>query len=111
MWSVTRRLLDEAVQRGLLAKNPTEGIRRSEAAALTIGDLVMEQGYHVAIVQHGKGNKRSLARLPVEIRQVIDEYLVAADREQCSGFCVDLNLFPREILPRKKKREMTRWTQ
>jgi integrase len=34
------------------------GIRRSEAAALTLGDHVMEQGYHVAIIQHSKGNKR-----------------------------------------------------
>src|SRR3984893_18102943 len=27
MWAVARRLLDEAVQRGLLPKNPAEGIR------------------------------------------------------------------------------------
>lgn len=120
MWAVVRRLLDEAVQRGTLTKNPTEGIRgfkagedesphralkreeakslldtinrrttlgkrdyalimllirtgirRAEAAALTIGDLVMEQGYHVAIIRHGKGNKRGFAKLPVEVRQVI----------------------------------------
>ncbi len=100
MWAVVRRLLDEAVQRGLLAHNPAEGIRgfktgddesphralkreeakllldaidrrtiigkrdyalimlllrtgirRSEVVALTIGDLVMEQGYHVAILR------------------------------------------------------------
>ncbi len=130
MWAVARRLLDEAVQRGLLQKNPAEGIRgfkagddesphralkreearalldaidcrtligkrdyalimlllrtgirRAEAVALTIGDLGMEQGYHVAIIQHGKGNKRGLAKLPVEVRQVIDEYLRAAGRE------------------------------
>ena len=130
MWAVARRLLDEAVQRGLLAHNPAEGIRgfktgddesphralkreeakvlldaidrrttlgkrdyalimlllrtgirRAEAVALTIGDLGMEQGYHVAIIQHGKGNKRGLAKLPVEVRHVIDDYLAAAGRE------------------------------
>jgi integrase/recombinase XerD len=130
MWAVARRLLDEAVQRSLLAKNPAEGIRgfkagedesphralkreeakalldtidqstalgkrdyalimlllrtgirRAEAVALTIGDLVMEQGYHVALIRHGKGNNRGLAKLPVEVRQVIDEYLAAAGRE------------------------------
>jgi len=129
MWAVARRLLDEAVQRGLLAKNPAEGIRgfkagddesphralkreeakalldtidrgtaigkrdyallmlllrtgirRAEAVALTIGDLVMEQGYHVAIIRHGKGNKRGLAKLPVEVRQAIDDYLEAVGR-------------------------------
>ncbi len=31
MWAVTRCLLDEAVQRGLLAKNPTEGVRGFKA--------------------------------------------------------------------------------
>jgi integrase/recombinase XerD len=129
MWAVARRLLDEAVQRGLLTKNPAEGIRgfktgedesphralkreeakallhaidrsttlgkrdyallmlllrtsirRTAAVALTIGDLVMEQGYHVAIIRHGKGNKRGLAKLPVEVREVIDDYLEAAGR-------------------------------
>lgn len=129
MWAVTRRLLDEAVQRGLLAQNPAEGIRgfkmgddesphralkreearslldaidrrtligkrdyalimlllrtgirRAEVVALTIGDLGMEQGYYVAIIEHGKGNKRGLAKLPVEVRQVIDEYLEATGR-------------------------------
>jgi integrase/recombinase XerD len=129
MWAVARRLLDEAVQRGLLPRNPAEGvrgfkagedesphralkreeakalleaidrstalgkrdyallmlllrtgIRRAEVVALTIGDLVMEQGYHVAIIRHGKGNKRGLAKLPVEVRQTIDDYLEAAGR-------------------------------
>ena len=133
MWAVVRRLLDEAVQRDLLAKNPVEGvrgfragddesphralkreeakllldaidrhtalgkrdyalimlllrtgIRRAEAVVLTIGDLVMEQGYHVAIIQHGKGNKRGFAKLPVEVRQIIDDYLVAAGREHAA---------------------------
>ena len=129
MWAVARRLLDEAVQRGLLPKNPAEGIRgfkagedesphralkreeakalldaidrstsigkrdyallmlllrtgirRAEVVALTIGDLVMEQGYHVAVIRHGKGNKRGLAKLPVEVRQTINDYLEAAGR-------------------------------
>jgi len=56
------------------------GIRRAEAVALAIGDLVMEQGYHVAIIRHGKGNKRGLAKLPVEVRQTIDDYLEATGR-------------------------------
>lgn len=129
MWAVARRLLDEAVQRDLLPRNPAEGIRgfkagddesphralkreeakalldaidrstalgkrdyallmlllrtgirRAEVVGLTIGDLGMEQGYHVAIIQHGKGNKRGLAKLPVEVRQALDDYLEAAGR-------------------------------
>jgi integrase/recombinase XerD len=58
------------------------GIRRSEAAALTLGDLTMEQGYHVAVIQHGKGNKRGLAKLPVEVKQAIDAYLEAVGRTE-----------------------------
>ncbi len=133
MWAVARRLLDEAMQRGLLAHNPAEGIRgfktgddesphralqreeakllldaidrhtalgkrdyalimlllrtgirRAEVVALTIGDLVMEQGYYVAIIEHGKGNTRGFAKLPVEVRQVIDDYLAAAGREHAA---------------------------
>jgi integrase len=129
MWAVARRLLDEAVQRGLLLKNPIEGvrgfkagddesphralkreeakarldandrstaigkrdyallmlllrtgIRRAEVVALTIGDLVMEQGYHVAIIRHDKDHKRGIAQLPVEVRQAIDAYLEATGR-------------------------------
>lgn len=142
MWAVARRLLDEAVQRGLLPKNPAEGIRgfkagedesphralkreeakallnaidrstalgkrdyallmlllrtgirRAEAVGLTIGDLMMEQGYHVAIIRHGKGNKRGLAKLPVEVRQAIDAYLEAAGR---AGVAPEAPLFIRD---------------
>jgi integrase len=55
-------------------------MRRAEVVALTIGDLGTEQGYHVAIIRHGKGNKRGLAKLPVEVRQTIDDYLEATGR-------------------------------
>jgi integrase/recombinase XerD len=56
------------------------GICRSEAVALRLGDLMMEQGYHITINRHGKGFKRGLAKLPVEVRQAIDDYLVAVGR-------------------------------
>ena len=129
MWPIAGRLLDEAVRREILLKNPAEGIRgfkagdnesphkaltrtevealldaidrdtvlgkrdyalimvllrtglrRSEAVGLTLRDLTMEQGYHVAISRHGKGNKRGIAKLPLEVRQAIDDYLQAVDR-------------------------------
>jgi len=43
------------------------GIRRMEAAALTLADLHMEQGHHVATVRHGKGNKQHTVKVPVEV--------------------------------------------
>jgi integrase len=42
----------------------------------------MEQGYHVAIIRHGKGNRRGLAKLPVEVKQAIDTYLEAVGRTE-----------------------------
>src|SRR5207302_193351 len=56
------------------------GIRRSECAALTIGSLKMEQGHHVAEIKHGKGDKRRLVKLPVEVSRIIEEYLLASGR-------------------------------
>ncbi len=56
------------------------GLRRSEAAALTIGDLQLEQGHHVLMVQHGKGDKRRKVKVPVKVRRAIADYLEAAGR-------------------------------
>jgi integrase/recombinase XerD len=123
MLSVARQLLDEAVERQQLEKNPASavrgfsgedetthlaltdeqaqalldsiptntlsgqrdytmillllrtGIRRSEAAALRVSDLTMRQGHHVAIIRHGKGDKRRIVKVPVDVRREIDAYL------------------------------------
>jgi site-specific recombinase XerD len=53
------------------------GIRRSEAANLTLADLQMEQGHHIAVIRHGKGNKRRIAKLPVDVHRSIIEYIEA----------------------------------
>ena len=51
------------------------GIRRMEAAALRIKDLTMELSHHVAIVQHGKGNKSHTVKVPVEVWRELEAYL------------------------------------
>lgn len=56
------------------------GIRRSECAALTIGDIQMQEGHHVAIIQHGKGNKRRTVKLPVDVFRAIQMYLESTCR-------------------------------
>ena len=56
------------------------GLRRSEAADLTLADLQEEQGHHIVVVQHGKGDKRRVVKLPNDVRRVIGEYLVATSR-------------------------------
>jgi integrase/recombinase XerD len=55
------------------------GIRRFECASLTIGDMGMEQGHHILTVQ-GKGNRREIVKLRVEVWRAIDEYLQATGR-------------------------------
>jgi integrase/recombinase XerD len=53
------------------------GIRRAEAAGLTLADVQMEQGHHIAVIQHGKGNKRRVAKLPVDVHRAISDYIEA----------------------------------
>ena len=56
------------------------GMRRSEVAALTIGDVRAEQGHHTATIQHGKGDVRRVVKIAGEVRRALDEYLDAAGR-------------------------------
>lgn len=57
------------------------GIRRSECAALRLSDIVLSQGHHVAIIQHGKGDKRRTVKLPVDVFRAIKDYLTITNRE------------------------------
>lgn len=56
------------------------GIRRAECAALNIGDLSMEQGHHIAIIQHGKGDKRRRVKIPVDVFRVLAAYIGTSGR-------------------------------
>jgi site-specific recombinase XerD len=51
------------------------GLRRSECAALNIGDFTQEQGHTVATVRHGKGDKRRKVKVPVDVFRAIESYL------------------------------------
>jgi integrase/recombinase XerD len=53
------------------------GIRRSECAALTLADLRQEQGFYVVFIQHGKGDKRRLVKLPFDVWEALEDYLKA----------------------------------
>lgn len=56
------------------------GLRRSEVAALNIGDFSEEQGHYVATIQHGKGDKRRKVKIPPDVLRAISDYIVAARR-------------------------------
>lgn len=53
------------------------GIRRSEAAQLSISDVTTDQGHYVAVIQHGKGDRRRTVKLPVDVWREIDGYIQA----------------------------------
>jgi site-specific recombinase XerD len=53
------------------------GMRRSEAAALTLADLTMDQGHFIAIIQHSKGGMRRTVKIPVDVWRVIAAYIEA----------------------------------
>lgn len=53
------------------------GLRRSECAALRLGDLQQEQGHRIAILRHAKGDKRRKIKIPVDVWRVIEEYLLS----------------------------------
>jgi site-specific recombinase XerD len=53
------------------------GLRRSEAVALNRGNITMLDGHHVAIVEHGKGDKTRVVKLRVDVVRAITAYLQA----------------------------------
>lgn len=57
------------------------GLRRSECSALNIGDLKMEQGHTIAVIRHGKGDKRGIVKIPVDVVRAIEAYLEATGRK------------------------------
>ncbi len=72
------------------------GLRRAEAAGLTIGDLSQEQGHNIALIRHGKGDKRRRVKIPVDVRRAISDYLEALGlRETPLGAAVNAPLFVR----------------
>jgi integrase/recombinase XerD len=58
------------------------GIRRAEAAGLLLSDLGQEQGHHIATIRHGKGDKRRIIKVPVDVLRAISNYLDATGRKQ-----------------------------
>lgn len=53
------------------------GLRRAELVALNRSDIKMMDGHHVAIVQHGKGDKRRIVKLRVDVWRGLEDYVKA----------------------------------
>lgn len=75
-------IIDTSTKRGgrdyaLISLLLRTGLRRAEAAALNVEDLGKEQGHSIAIIQHGKGDKRRVIKIPNDVQRTIDEYIKA----------------------------------
>lgn len=55
------------------------GIRRFECSALDIGSLSMERGHNIATIERGKGRKRRIIKVPVDVKRHIDRYLLTTE--------------------------------
>ena len=51
------------------------GLRRAELVALNRGSLTMRDGHHVALVEHGKGDKTRVVKIRVDVSRAITAYL------------------------------------
>ena len=56
------------------------GIRRAECAALTVGDLEIRDSHHIAVIRHGKEDKRRIIKIPPDVFKAIERYMEAAWR-------------------------------
>jgi integrase/recombinase XerD len=57
------------------------GLRRSELVALNRSDIKIMDGHHVAVVEHGKGDKRRVVKLRVDVYRALEDYLQARGQE------------------------------
>jgi len=57
------------------------GLRRAELVALNRKDIKMMDGHHVAVIEHGKGDKRRIVKLRVDVFRALEDYLTARGQE------------------------------
>jgi integrase/recombinase XerD len=57
------------------------GLRRAELIALNRADIKMMDGHHVAVVEHGKGDKKRVVKLRVDVYRALEDYLAARGQE------------------------------
>jgi integrase len=57
------------------------GMRRAELVALNRSDIRIMDGHHVAVIEHGKGDKRRIVKLRVDVYRALESYLSARGNE------------------------------
>jgi integrase/recombinase XerD len=57
------------------------GMRRAELVSLNRSDVKIMDGHHVAVIEHGKGDKKRVVKLRVDVYRALQEYLQARGQE------------------------------
>ncbi len=57
------------------------GLRRAELVSLNRADIKIMDGHHVAVIEHGKGDKRRIVKLRVDVFRALEDYLSARGNE------------------------------
>lgn len=57
------------------------GLRRAELVSLNRADIKIMDGHHVAVIEHGKGDKRRVVKLRVDVFRALEGYLEARGSE------------------------------
>src|SRR6185437_2603620 len=64
------------------------GLRREEASQLDWSDLQHRQGHQVLRIRHGKGNQAGIAKVPVDVARLLEQYRAALGEETTPLFVV-----------------------
>lgn len=75
------------------------GVRRSEAAMLSLADLTMSQGHYIAVIQHGKGETRRTVKVPFDVWREIAAYTEALRALHTQNLQSELQMLGEEQTP------------
>ena len=64
------------------------GLRREEASQLDWSDLYQRQGHQVLRIRHGKGDQAGIAKVPVDVARLLEQYRAALGEETEPMFVV-----------------------
>ena len=86
--AIGTRTLKDLRDKALLTVLGRLGLRREEASQLDWSDLQRRQGHQVLRIRHGKGEQAGIAKVPVDVARLLEEYRAALSEEITPMFVV-----------------------
>ncbi|HWS83833.1 MAG TPA: site-specific integrase [Ktedonobacteraceae bacterium] len=74
-------ITDIAGQYALILMLIKTGLRRAELVALNRSTIHMMDGHYVAVIEHGKSDKRRIVKLRVDVYRALEDYLKSRGSE------------------------------